>query len=71
VINADAYLAHPEKEKLARAFYNDTLLNDQNACSSRLLSSGWVKISRRGEALFWQNFEALAAARYTLSPSLQ
>jgi hypothetical protein len=34
VIDADSYLIHPEKKQLAQAFYNDTLLNDQNACSS-------------------------------------
>jgi hypothetical protein len=68
VINADAYLAHPEKEQLARAFYNDTLLNDQNACTSPSLIVWLGENLQQGRALFWQNFEALAAARYTPEP---
>lgn len=68
VINADAYLAHPEKEKLARALYNDTLLNDQNACTSPSLIVWLGEHQPEGRALFWQNFEALAAARYTPEP---
>lgn len=68
VINADAYLAHPEKEQLARAFYNDTLLNDQNACTSPSLIVWLGENVQQGRALFWQNFEALATARYTPEP---
>ena len=38
VFNAEAVLAHPDMQGLARNFYNDTYLFDQNACSApRLL----------------------------------
>ncbi len=68
VINADAYLAHPEKAQLARAFYNDTLLNDQNACTSPSLIVWLGENIQQGRDMFWQNFEALANARYTPEP---
>src|SRR5690606_8101158 len=68
VINADAYLAHGEKAQLARAFYNDTLLNDQNACTSPSLVVWLGKHIQQGRDTFWQHFEVLAAARYTPEP---
>lgn len=34
IINAESYLRHQDKSKLALDFYNDTLLFDQNACTS-------------------------------------
>lgn len=68
VINADAYLAHPEKAQLARAFYNDTLLNDQNACSSPSLVVWLGQNSQEGRACFWHNFERQAAERYAPEP---
>ncbi|QWD48041.1 acyl-CoA reductase [Polynucleobacter paneuropaeus] len=34
LISADAILAQPDLTRLARAFYNDTYLFDQNACSA-------------------------------------
>lgn len=68
VINADAYLAHGEKAQLARAFYNDTLLNDQNACTSPSLVVWLGEHIQQGRDTFWQHFEVLAAARYTPEP---
>jgi hypothetical protein len=69
MINADYYLAHPDKAQVARAFYNDTLLNDQNACSSPSLLVWMGHDVQRGREIFWQNFETLAAERYTLEPA--
>lgn len=68
VINADRYLEHTEKAQLAQAFYNDTLLNDQNACTSPALVVWQGQNVEQGRKLFWQHFEALAASRYTSEP---
>lgn len=68
VINADAYLAHGKKAQLVRAFYNDTLLNDQNACSSPSLIVWLGENIQQGRDLFWQDFEAFTASRYTPEP---
>lgn len=68
VINADAYLAHPEKAQLAHAFYNDTLLNDQNACTSPSLIVWLGEHVQQGRDLFWQYFQELATARYAPEP---
>lgn len=68
VIDADRYLAHAEKTALAQAFYNDTLLNDQNACSSPALVVWLGGEADRARAIFWAHFTALASARYTLEP---
>lgn len=68
VIDADSYLAHTEKTQLAQAFYNDTLLNDQNACSSPSLVVWTGKETAAARTLFWQHFHALAEHRYALEP---
>lgn len=68
VINADRYLEHTEKAQLAQAFYNDTLLNDQNACSSPALVVWQGQNVKQGREIFWQYFEALAASRYRPDP---
>lgn len=68
LINAEHYLAHDEKYQLAQAFYNDTLLNDQNACSSPSLVVWLGKETERAREIFWHHFDALATARYVFEP---
>lgn len=68
VIDADSYLIHPEKKQLAQAFYNDTLLNDQNACSSPSLVVWTGRDTDTARSLFWQHFQILAEKRYPLEP---
>lgn len=63
-IDADSYLAHPDKNQLAQAFYNDTLLNDQNACSSPSLVVWLGKEIAKARDVFWTHFQALAQSRY-------
>lgn len=67
-IDANRYLAHADKEKLARDFFNDTLLNDQNACSSPSLVVWLGKETQTARALFWQHFHHVASRYYTLEP---
>ncbi|MGY5956564.1 acyl-CoA reductase [Kosakonia sp. BK9b] len=67
-IDADSYLAHAHKDKLAQAFFNDTLLNDQNACSSPSLLVWLGKETQSARDVFWQHFHAFASRFYTLEP---
>lgn len=46
VVDVDSYLAEPNKERLAKRFYDDTYLTDQNACTSPQLL---VWLSRDGD----------------------
>lgn len=67
-IDAERYLAHENKAALAQAFFNDTLLNDQNACSSPALVVWLGQDAAHARTLFWQHFRDYAAPRYTLEP---
>lgn len=56
--------------KLAGAFYNDTYLMDQNACSSPHLVVwlGKGPAVKEAKEKFWNSVHAVAAARYDLLP---
>lgn len=64
VIDADVYLERQDKDKLARDFYNDTYLSDQNACTSPRVVV-WCG-SRKDEAKqkFWSALYAVAQEKY-------
>ncbi len=66
VIDSDCYLSMSEKEGIARDFYNDTYLFDQNACTSPRMVV-WTG-SRIGEAkrIFWAEAHRLVRERYSL-----
>lgn len=68
VIDADAYLEHAEKARIAQDFYNDTYLSDQNACTSPRVVV-WHG-SRIGQAkqMFWDELYALVEKKYPLQP---
>ncbi|MDR3255869.1 MAG: hypothetical protein LBT31_09925 [Synergistaceae bacterium] len=55
-------------ERLAAAFYNDTYLVDQNACSSPNLIMWLGKNIRAAKDIFWPAVER-AAAKYDLEPA--
>jgi hypothetical protein len=59
VINADALVHEPDMDKLARAFYNDTYLFDQNACSAPRLVVWIGTVANIGVAknYFWSAVE--------------
>ena len=68
VIDAPAYLAAEDKERIAQDFYNDTYLSDQNACTAPrfvvwLGTAGKVKAA---QDLFWSTLHTLVKERYTL-----
>lgn len=69
LLDAEGYLAKDNKARIALDFYNDTLHSDQNACSSPGLVV-WLgesaEVRAQARQLFWQHFDDVAAARYTL-----
>ena len=66
LIQADAYLKMENRRRIAEHFFNDTLLTDQNACSSPSLIV-WLgeKVNEAQEA-FWREFAEFAAPKYEL-----
>ena len=68
VIDADAYLAVEDKERIAQDFYNDTYLSDQNACTAPrfVVWLGAAEKVKAAQDLFWRTLHALVKARYTL-----
>ena len=64
VIDSGTYLNAPDKMRIAKDFYNDTFLSDQNACTSPKLIA-WLG-GRRSEAKdeFWANLHKLAESDY-------
>jgi hypothetical protein len=68
VINAQAYIGLSEKEKLAKAFFNDTYLMDQNACTTPHLIV-WIgdeSVSRDAQRIFWTSLEELVTNDYEI-----
>lgn len=69
LIDAQGYLEKPDKKRIALDFYNDTLQSDQNACSSPGLVvwvGGNASVCEQARQQFWQEFDTIAAERYTL-----
>lgn len=68
IIDADAYLGLGTPEKIAQEFYNDTYLNDQNACTSPQLII-WMGTKRKeAQELFWTALHDLVWKKYDLKP---
>jgi len=66
VLNADAYLAAADKERIAQDFYNDTYLSDQNACTAPHFII-WVGAEvAEAQEVFWTTLHGLVRTRYTL-----
>lgn len=67
-IDADEYLRAEDQQKIALDFYNDTYLNDQNACTSPKLIVWLGKEKERAKAAFWEYEYRLVKEKYTLQP---
>ncbi len=68
IINADAYLIMVDKKAIAQKFYNDTYLNDQNACTSPKLVI-WIGESiRTAQDDFWKELHAFLSTKYEMQP---
>jgi hypothetical protein len=68
VINADELVNETSMETVARGFYNDTYLFDQNACTAPHLVVwlGKHKNKLRAKDLFWSSLAAIVDAEYSL-----
>jgi len=68
VIDAPAYLAAEDKERIAQDFYNDTYLSDQNACTAPrfVVWLGAAEKVKAAQDLFWRTLHALVKDRYML-----
>lgn len=69
LIEASHYLDITDKEAVAEKFYNDTLLMDQNACSSPKLVVWLGSDIDLARETFWTKFEKLAEKKYNLQPA--
>jgi hypothetical protein len=71
VINSPSILELSEKEleQLAKLFYNDTYLMDQNACSSPQIIF-WQNIKKEAQARFWQAVKNYASQNYQMQAAL-
>jgi len=72
VINADLYINETSPKKIASAFYNDTYLFDQNACTSPhlVIWLGTDENVKRAKGIFWSNLHEVVTARYQFQPHL-
>lgn len=69
VVDVDSYLAETKKEALAKKFYDDTYLTDQNACTSPQLL---VWLARDGDQVkvelakktFWSELQKIVDKKY-------
>lgn len=68
VIDAPAYLAAEDKERIAQDFYNDTYLSDQNACTAPhfVVWLGTAEKVKAAQEVFWSTLHTLVRERYTL-----
>ncbi len=71
VINSSEYLFSKNQELIARDFYNDAYLFDQNACTSPHLIIWVGELSKNlaARALFWEYLSQVTKAKYTVSSS--
>ena len=67
VINADAYLAYENKDKIIQNFYNDTYFSDQNACTAPRIIFWQGNEIGTAKKDFWNRVEQKAYNEYDLS----
>jgi hypothetical protein len=69
IINAEKYLELSNKEQLAKSFFNDTYLTDQNACTSpKIIIWDGIRIAEAQE-LFWNHLYDYVIKNYELPTS--
>ncbi len=69
VIDAETYLSAEDKERIARDFYNDTYLTDQNACTSPRLMIWMGERTEEAQQIFWEHLQLVAESQqYELNP---
>jgi hypothetical protein len=70
VINADSYVNETSPEKIARSFYNDTYLYDQNACTAPhlIIWLGSKENVTEAKNVFWNALYEFVKTRYEIQP---
>lgn len=70
IIGAKEYLQAENKEQIARDFFNDTYLTDQNACTAPRLIVwlGSREIVAQAQEQFWETMQRLVEKQYDLQP---
>lgn len=70
VIDSEKYLEMDGRERVASDFYNDTYLNDQNACTSPriVIWIGKEETNRKAQEVFWSELVASVEEKYVLQP---
>lgn len=68
ILNADAVMAQADLTALARGFWNDTFLTDQNACTSPRLVVWTGEAKAPAKDRFWREVHELAKKEYGLKP---
>lgn len=68
IIDAENYLQSANQASLAQAFYNDTYLFDQNACTAPhlVLWIGEVEVVNNAKQVFWENLQAHVEKKYVV-----
>ena len=66
VIDAEKYLQAPNKERIAKDFFNDTYLTDQNACSSPKYIFWLGENVEEAKEIFWASVHREITAGYNL-----
>lgn len=68
VIDAGRYLKEENKEKVARDFYNDTYLTDQNACTSPRIVIWIGENCKEAKRIFWKKLFEIVQDEYEIQP---
>ena len=68
LINSDSYMIHEDKKSLARGFYNDTYLFDQNACTSPRLVIWTGNQIEKAKETFWTELLTIVLKEYENYP---
>lgn len=68
LIGAAKYLSEGNHKEVAKGFYNDTYLFDQNACTAPHLVLWWGEADdvKRSQEIFWDELHVYAKNRYDL-----
>jgi hypothetical protein len=69
IIDSQNYLELKDKKQLAKSFFNDTYLMDQNACTSPhlIVWLGDTSTSKDAQRIFWNSIEELVTTNYEIS----
>ncbi len=68
VIDSDRYFAEENKAAVAKSFYNDTFLTDQNACTSPRLIVWLGEKKDEAKEKFWEELYKLVEKKYEFQP---